>query len=830
MSTNDDLDERRAELADTIAAAVRLVVEGDPTASIARAVQLVPAAAIASFWHATFDDHTSDDHTSDDHTSDDHTSDDHTSDDGPTLLTTALGASPGAASGELVLSAQAAIDASAAGRDVILVRSETTPDDVLGMQASRGVLTARGGTSSHAAVVARGWGIPAVVGAAELVIGPDDVRIDEHVLVPGTPISIDGRTGEVFLGHLRTTATEAPPELELLLQWADRIRAGARHPVAVRANADLAADAIHARRLGAQGIGLCRTEHMFLADDRLGLMRRFILTDDPDEEVAALAELETAQERDFEALLVAIDPLPVTVRLLDPPLHEFLPELEHLVAAEAVGSLDDDGRRLLAAVRRLHEVNPMIGTRGVRLGVVRPGVYEMQVRALCRAIAAVAAGGRSPRVQVMIPLVVGPAEMRAARSWVHDAVTDAGLERGLDTGLDTGLVPALSVGAMIETPRAALLGGEIAEVSDFLSFGTNDLTQLMFGFSRDDVGSTLLPAYLRAGLLDADPFETVDRLGVGRGIRFAVDAARMVRPDIEIGVCGEQAADPESARFFVECGVDYVSCSPYRLPVARLAVAQALLEQGQVPDQLLADMFDEFTTAPPGRADAIDPIGTTAPTAPTAPTVPIVPIDPDGGGAEFCVLHALRIKGFATVVAVAEIAHHPLTQVQDLLVELGDRGLVRHIAGRDLWQLTPEGTERHRTILPTVRDVAAPGLRHGYDEFLRLNASFKELCARWQLRQGSPNDHTDHAYDTDRIGELADLHARAEPVVAGFAGTVGRFESYRQRLATALTRTTAGETRMFTGLMCGSYHEVWMEMHEDLIQLLDVDRRAEGSF
>ncbi|CAN5597445.1 hypothetical protein BH23ACT3_BH23ACT3_04430 [soil metagenome] len=786
-------DDRRADLAGTIRTEVRRVVDGDPTTSIAEVVQLVPAAAISAFWHATFDESSPDLEL--------------------TLLTTALGASPGAASGEIVLSAEAAIEAASEGRDVILVRSETTPDDVLGMQASRGILTARGGISSHAAVVARGWGIPAVVGAAELVVERDRLRIADRVLEPGSLVSIDGRTGEVFLGHVGTSAAETPPELETLLGWADRIRAGAHRPVAVRANADLAVDAAHGRRLGAQGIGLCRTEHMFLAEDRLPLMRRFILTDDPDEEAAVLAELETAQQHDFEELLVAMDRLPVTVRLLDPPLHEFLPELERLVAAEAVGSLDDDGRRLLAAVRRLHEVNPMIGTRGVRLGVVRPGVYEMQVRALCRAVAAVSAAGRSPHVQVMVPLVVDPSEMRAARSWVEEAVATV--------GLGNDLVPTLLVGAMIETPRAALLGGELAEVSDFLSFGTNDLTQLMFGFSRDDVGSTLLPTYLRAGLLDSDPFETVDRLGVGRGIRFATDAAREVRPDIEIGVCGEQAGDPESARFFVECGVDYVSCSPYRLPVARLAVAQALLEQGSVPDEVLEAMLVEINAS---RSDQPSPTDHQ-----TAHRVSPIPVATDDD-VEFCVLHALRIKGFGTADAVAEISHRPLDEARVVLSELATQGLVRHIEARDLWQLSPQGTERHASLLPSARHDAAPGLGVPYDEFLRLNESFKDLCARWQLRDGSPNDHTDPTYDADRIGELAELHARAEPVVAGFADAVDRFESYRQRLATALTRTSAGETRMFTGLMCGSFHEVWMEMHEDLIQLLDIDRQAEGSF
>ena len=549
-------------LAIIITDAVRRACRGEMT--ISEAVALVPAGDIGTFMHATFAG----------------------TDGAPlaALLTTALGASPGAAAGEIVFNADDAIDAADAGRSVILVRNETTPDDVLGMQSARGILTTRGGITSHAAVVARGWGIPAVVGAGEIVLDDEGLHIGDRVLPAGTEISIDGRTGEVFLGSADTSTAEAPAELETLLDWADRIRAGADVPVTERANADNSADAAHARHLGAEGIGLCRTEHMLLADDRLPLVRRFILTDVAGEGQAALADLEEVQQADFEGLLAAMDGLPITVRLLDPPLHEFLPELERLVVAEALGELDEEGHIELAAVRRLHEVNPMIGTRGVRLGVIKPGLYQMQVRALLRAVAAVRAEGRSPRVEVMIPLVIDPTEMQMARAWVTEATAAVGFE---------GVV---SVGAMLETPRAALVAGELAEVSDFFSFGTNDLTQLMFAFSRDDVGSKLIPEYLRHGLLERDPFESLDQIGVGRLIRHACEHARDTNAAIKIGVCGEQAGDPESAKFLVACGVDYVSCSPYRVPIARLAVAQALLEMSRVHPDVLAAIAASSST------------------------------------------------------------------------------------------------------------------------------------------------------------------------------------------------------------------------------------------
>ncbi len=760
--------------------------------TVAEAVVLVPAAAIGIFLHATF------------------TGDGDGAERG-VLLTTAIGASPGAAVGELVFSAEAALEAADAGKSVILARTETTPDDVLGMQSSRGILTSRGGITSHAAVVARGWGIPAVVGAGEISIAEDLLCVGEHVLAAGTEIAIDGRTGEVFLGGAAISTAEAPAELETLLEWADRIRASADVPVTVRANADNSADAAHARHLGAQGIGLCRTEHMFLAEDRLPLVRRLIMSDAPYEERAAVADLESAQQADFEGILTAMDGLPITVRLLDPPLHEFLPQLERLVVAEALGQLDDAGRAELAAVRRLHEVNPMIGTRGVRLGVVKPGLYQMQVRALLRAVAVVVAQGRKPMVEVMIPLVIDPAEMRLARTWVAEAVAAVHFE-------DT-----VAVGAMLETPRAALVAGDLAKVSDFFSFGTNDLTQLTFAFSRDDVGSKLIPEYLRAGLLQRDPFDSLDQIGVGRLIRDACTDARATNPTIKIGVCGEQAGDPESAKFLVACGVDYISCSPYRVPIARLAVAQALLEFGRVSEDRLSAIGEQAVSTKDGKRESGDDALVTGGTQPHYAGA-------SDDEAEFLVLHTLRIKGFATADVLAEISGMDLSRIQSMLSAMIETGWCRHIAARDLWHLLPPGKEHHGERLQGIAGMVADGLRVSYPRFLDLNVEFKDLCNRWQLRDGDTNDHSDPEYDTARVAELRALHDASLSPIGGFAETVPRFESYERRLASSLTRLEGGEARMFTGVMCGSYHDVWMELHEDLVQLLGVDRHAEGSY
>jgi pyruvate,orthophosphate dikinase len=487
-------------------------------------------------------------------------------------LTKGLGASPGAAVGAVVFSADDAAAKAAAGTKVILVRNETSPEDVHGMLAAEGILTARGGLVSHAAVVARGWGKPAVVGA-------EQVRIDTAArtfsaggttVAEGDIISIDGSTGVVVAGPVELTAAEPPEELERILAWADEIR-GTR--LGVRANADNGPDAANARRLGAEGIGLCRTEHMFLGDDRLPIVRRMILAEGSEEEAAALEQLRVAQKADFLEILGAMDGLPVVVRLLDPPLHEFLPDVESLLVKEAREGLTPEEQRLLAAARAWREANPMLGTRGVRLGVLKPGLYGMQVRALMEAALERARAGGRPVVEVMIPLTVSREELALARSWVEEAIDAAG------AGDATGSIE-VAIGTMIETPRAALLAGEIAEVADFFSFGTNDLTQMTFGFSRDDVEGRMMNAYLEQGLLAANPFETVDARGVGELVRIAVAAGRKTRPDLKCGICGEHGGDPASIDVFYRAGLDYVSCSPFRVPIARLAAAQSMLAAG----------------------------------------------------------------------------------------------------------------------------------------------------------------------------------------------------------------------------------------------------------
>ncbi|MEX2659128.1 MAG: pyruvate, phosphate dikinase [Acidimicrobiales bacterium] len=485
---------------------------------------------------------------------------------GSTGLTTGLGASPGAAVGHVRLTADAAVEAADRGEPVILVRVETSPEDVHGMMVAEGVLTSRGGLVSHAAVVARGWGKPAVVGAEELEIGPDSFRVGDVMVAEGDVISIDGTSGHVVLGELELTAPEPPPELKTLLGWADEIRSG---HLGVRANADTGADADTARGFGAEGIGLCRTEHMFLADDRLPVVRAMILADGPEAETDALERLRVAQQEDFVSILEAMDGLPVTVRLLDPPLHEFLPSTSELEVKAAMSGLNDEEEQLLDASRMWAEANPMIGTRGVRLAVLKPGLYAMQVRALLEAVRTRVEAGGNPVVEVMIPLTVTAPELALARSWVEDEVGASGLadEQGA----------SISIGTMIETPRAALLAGELAAHADFFSFGTNDLTQLTFGFSRDDVEGRLLGAYLDQGLLPANPFETLDVEGVGELVRRAAEDGRAARPDLKLGVCGEHGGDPDSIAAFLRAGLQYVSCSPYRVPIARLAAAHAVL-------------------------------------------------------------------------------------------------------------------------------------------------------------------------------------------------------------------------------------------------------------
>ena len=487
-----------------------------------------------------------------------------------------LAASPGAAVGQVFFTADDAAAAAAAGKDVILVRSETSPEDVHGMMVAKGILTSRGGLVSHAAVVARGWGTPAIVGADAVKISGKSFTANGVTVKEGDWLSLDGTTGEVMLGQLALMASKPPKEFDTILKWSDEVRKG---KMDVRANADTDEDAKKARELGAQGIGLCRTEHMFLAADRLPVVRRMILASTPAEEAAALEELRKVQKKDFVALLKEMSGLPVTVRLLDPPLHEFLPRIEELEIQKATSGLSAEETTLLRAAHEWSEVNPMLGTRGVRLGVIKPGLYAMQVRALMEAADDVAAKGYEPIVEIMIPLTVTKEELALARSWVEDVLADINSRPAPQSkkGGKTIKRPKVSIGTMIETPRAALRADELAEVSDFFSFGTNDLTQMTFGFSRDDVESRMMPAYLEAGLLKRNPFETIDQNGVGELVFIAAERGRKVNRGLKMGVCGEHGGDPESIGLFYRAGLNYVSCSPYRVPIARLSAAQAVI-------------------------------------------------------------------------------------------------------------------------------------------------------------------------------------------------------------------------------------------------------------
>ena len=362
---------------------------------------------------------------------------------------------------------------------------------------------------------------------------------------------------------------EPPAEFDIILGWADTVRTKGKRKMGVRANADTGEDAANARRLGAEGIGLCRTEHMFLAPDRLPVVRRMILASTEQEEAEALDELRKVQQDDFTEILEAMDGLPVTVRLLDPPLHEFLPSIEELHIKQATDGLSDEEQRLLRAAESWAEHNPMIGTRGVRLGVIKPGLYAMQVRALLEAAADLRKRGKNPIVEIMIPLTVTREELALARGWVEAEIEAATKHMRKK--------PEITIGTMIETPRAAIRADEIAEEADFFSFGTNDLTQMAFGFSRDDVESRMMPAYLEQGLLKRNPFETIDVGGVGELVKIAAERGRKAKPGLKLGVCGEHGGDPESIALFHEAGLDYVSCSPFRVPIARLAAAQAIV-------------------------------------------------------------------------------------------------------------------------------------------------------------------------------------------------------------------------------------------------------------
>ncbi|MFD8225395.1 pyruvate, phosphate dikinase [Streptomyces massasporeus] len=500
-----------------------------------------------------------------------------------------IAASPGAAVGKAVFDSYTAVKWSRSGEKVILIRRETNPDDLDGMIAAEGILTSRGGKTSHAAVVARGMGKTCVCGAEELEVDTKRRRMTVpggHVVEEGDVVSIDGSSGKVYLGEVPVVpspvveyfegrmhpgaddADELVEAVHRMMAFADRKRR-----LRVRANADNAEDALRARRFGAQGIGLCRTEHMFLGDRR-ELVERLILADTDAEREESLKQLLPLQKQDFVQLFESMDGLPVTVRLLDPPLHEFLPDITELsvrvALAESRQEPHENELRLLQAVHRLHEQNPMLGLRGVRLGLVIPGLFTMQVRAIAEAAAERKAAKGDPRAEIMIPLVGTVQELEIVREEADAVIAEVEAASGAQL--------KLSIGTMIELPRAALTAGQIAEAAQFFSFGTNDLTQTVWGFSRDDVEASFFTAYLEKGIFGVSPFETIDKDGVGSLVKLAAKAGRETRPDLKLGVCGEHGGDPESVHFFHEVGLDYVSCSPFRIPVARLEAGRAAVQ------------------------------------------------------------------------------------------------------------------------------------------------------------------------------------------------------------------------------------------------------------
>jgi pyruvate, orthophosphate dikinase len=483
------------------------------------------------------------------------------------LLSTGLPASPGAASGRIVFDPTVAEERAAQGEAVILVREETSPDDFHGMVAARAVVTSRGGMTSHAAVVARGMGKCCVVGASALSVDHEAgcCACDGLVVREGDWITVDGTTGRVLLGQVATVEPELGPEFHQLMEWADQLRV-----LRVRANADTPADAQRAREFGAEGIGLCRTEHMFFEGDHIQAVREMILAAKPDARRAALGKLLPMQRRDFEGIFRAMDGYPVTVRLLDPPLHEFLPRTSEEVAqfAGRAGIPVPDVARL---VEKHREANPMLGHRGVRLSISYPEIAEMQTRAIFEAAAGVAQEGVRVLPEIMVPLVADERELAQQSALIRRVAKTVLAERGVD-------VPFL-VGTMIELPRAALMAADIAGQAEFFSFGTNDLTQTTYGISRDDA-ATFLPLYIETGIFDDDPFQVLDRDGVGQLVQMATWEGRQRRRDLKVGICGEHGGDPSSIEFFHETGLDYVSCSPFRVPVARLAAAQAALHTG----------------------------------------------------------------------------------------------------------------------------------------------------------------------------------------------------------------------------------------------------------
>ncbi|HSZ74103.1 MAG TPA: pyruvate, phosphate dikinase [Rhizomicrobium sp.] len=477
-----------------------------------------------------------------------------------------LAASPGAATGEVAFTAEEAEKLAADSRDVILVRTETSPEDIHGMHAARGILTARGGMTSHAAVVARGMGRPCVSGAGALKIDATNgtLSVGNVVVRRGDIITIDGTSGQVFKGRVALRQPEMTSDFITLMGWADSIRT-----LKVRTNADTPADAEVARRFGAEGIGLCRTEHMFFEANRIVAVRQMILADDARARAAALAKLLPMQRSDFEAIFRAMEGLPITIRLLDPPLHEFLPQSDEEIA-EVAKAAGGDPAKLRARAISLHESNPMLGHRGCRLGITYPEIYEMQARAILEAALNVEeAGGAPVKLEIMIPLVGFLTELEMLKNRIAAVAEAVKKERGR--------APHYLIGTMIELPRAALRAGEIAKAAEFFSFGTNDLTQTTLGVSRDDAG-TFLTEYLSRGIIPRDPFVTIDVDGVGELVEIAAERGRSVRPDLKLGICGEHGGDPDSIRFCHNAHLDYVSCSPFRVPVARLAAAQAALE------------------------------------------------------------------------------------------------------------------------------------------------------------------------------------------------------------------------------------------------------------
>ncbi len=484
------------------------------------------------------------------------------------VLATGLPASPGAAVGNVVFSASEAEAKAKAGEKVVLVRIETSPEDIHGMDAAEGILTARGGMTSHAAVVARGMGKCCVAGCAELEIdyAAGEMRLGGRLVRAGEPITLDGSVGEVLAGRVDTVTPELGGAFLELMKWADRERV-----LKVRTNADSPQEARIAREFGCEGIGLCRTEHMFFEPSRILVVREMILAADRAEREHALAKLLPMQRGDFEGIFRAMEGLPVTIRLLDPPLHEFLPkgEEELLALAEALGS---NLGQVRARVERLHEFNPMLGHRGCRLGISYPEIYAMQVRAIAEAAYVVASDGAKVRPEIMIPLVSHAGELSRLRALCETVI--AGVRKKFPK-----VRMKIPIGTMIEVPRAAIRADEIAEFADFFSFGTNDLTQMAYALSRDDA-SAFLQDYMDCGILQHDPFVTIDIEGVGQLVELAVERGRRTRPGLKLGICGEHGADPRSVKFFARVGLDYVSASPYRVPLARLAAAQAALEQG----------------------------------------------------------------------------------------------------------------------------------------------------------------------------------------------------------------------------------------------------------